>query len=74
MYIVCYEYFIRYGIAFDNFKPNFGEQFKTSNLMKVIAINGSPNKEGNTFHALKMVGDELEAEELNLKFCISDIN
>jgi len=27
--------------------------------MKVIAINGSPNKEGNTFHALRMVGDEL---------------
>lgn len=27
--------------------------------MKVIAINGSPRKEGNTFHALKMVGDEL---------------
>ncbi len=27
--------------------------------MKVIAINGSPNKEGNTFHALKMVGEEL---------------
>ena len=29
--------------------------------MKVIAINGSPNKEGNTFHALNMVGDELKA-------------
>jgi multimeric flavodoxin WrbA len=29
--------------------------------MKVIAINGSPKKEGNTFHALKMVGDELQA-------------
>lgn len=28
--------------------------------MKVIAINGSPNKEGNTFHALSMVGDELK--------------
>lgn len=27
--------------------------------MKVIAINGSPRKEGNTSHALKMVGDEL---------------
>jgi multimeric flavodoxin WrbA len=27
--------------------------------MKVIAINGSPKKEGNTYHALKMVGDEL---------------
>jgi len=28
--------------------------------MKVIAINGSPNKEGNTFHALNMVGNELK--------------
>ncbi len=29
--------------------------------MKVIAINGSPKKEGNTHQALKMVGDELLA-------------
>ncbi|HPT15357.1 MAG TPA: flavodoxin family protein [Bacteroidales bacterium] len=29
--------------------------------MKVIAINGSPKKEGNTFHALNMVGEELKA-------------
>ena len=29
--------------------------------MKVIAINGSPNKEGNTFHALNMIGNELKA-------------
>jgi len=29
--------------------------------MKVIAINGSPKKEGNTYYALKMVGDELQA-------------
>ena len=29
--------------------------------MKVIAINGSPNKKGNTFHALSMVGEELTA-------------
>ena len=28
--------------------------------MKVIAINGSPHKEGNTFHALNMVGKELK--------------
>lgn len=28
--------------------------------MKVIAINGSPHKEGNTFHALSMVGEELK--------------
>jgi len=29
--------------------------------MRVIAINGSPNREGNTFHALSMVGEELIA-------------
>ena len=29
--------------------------------MKVIAINGSPKKEGNTFHALNMIGNELKA-------------
>jgi multimeric flavodoxin WrbA len=28
--------------------------------MKVIAINGSPHKEGNTYHALKRVGSKLE--------------
>ncbi|HKL11374.1 MAG TPA: flavodoxin family protein [Clostridia bacterium] len=30
--------------------------------MKVVAINGSPHKEGNTYHALGMVADELEKE------------
>ena len=30
--------------------------------MKVVAFNGSPNKEGNTWHALKMVTAELEKE------------
>ncbi|MGE5432970.1 MAG: flavodoxin family protein [Syntrophomonadaceae bacterium] len=29
--------------------------------MKVIAVNGSPRADGNTFHALNMVGDELKA-------------
>jgi len=29
--------------------------------MKVIAINGSPHKDGNTFHAFNMVGKELKA-------------
>jgi len=28
--------------------------------MKAVAFNGSPNREGNTFHALKMVTAELE--------------
>ncbi|MCM0083759.1 flavodoxin family protein [Geomonas sp. Red32] len=30
--------------------------------MKVVAFNGSPNSEGNTWHALKMVTAELEKE------------
>ncbi len=30
--------------------------------MKVVAFNGSPNREGNTFQALKMVTAELERE------------
>lgn len=30
--------------------------------MRVVAFNGSPNKQGNTFHALKLVLDELEKE------------
>jgi len=28
--------------------------------MKTVAFNGSPNKNGNTFHAIRMVADELE--------------
>ncbi|AOT71541.1 flavodoxin family protein [Geosporobacter ferrireducens] len=30
--------------------------------MKVVAFNGSPNKEGNTYHAIKIMADELEKE------------
>lgn len=30
--------------------------------MKVVAFNGSPNKNGNTYHAIKMVIDELEKQ------------
>ena len=35
--------------------------------MKVIAINGSPNKEGNTFYALTMVGDQLQVEGIDFE-------
>lgn len=30
--------------------------------MKVVAFNGSPNKEGNTYHAINMVADALAKE------------
>ena len=30
--------------------------------MKTVAFNGSPNKNGNTFHALQMVLDVLAQE------------
>ena len=30
--------------------------------MKVVAFNGSPNKEGNTWHAIRIVAAELEKE------------
>lgn len=30
--------------------------------MKVVAFNGSPRKEGNTYEALKLVGEQLEAK------------
>lgn len=35
--------------------------------MKVIAINGSPKKGGNTFQALNMVGDELIADGIDFE-------
>lgn len=35
--------------------------------MKVVAINGSPKKEGNTYHALKLVADELEKEGIDVE-------
>ena len=33
--------------------------------MKTVAFNGSPNKNGNTWHALKMVTDELEKQGIS---------
>jgi multimeric flavodoxin WrbA len=35
--------------------------------MKVIAINGSPKKDGNTFHALSMIGEELAANGIEFE-------
>jgi multimeric flavodoxin WrbA len=42
--------------------PSIILQYREEKSMKTVAFNGSPNKEGNTFHALKMVTDELERE------------
>jgi multimeric flavodoxin WrbA len=35
--------------------------------MKVVAFNGSPKKEGNTYHAIKFVTDELEKEGIDVE-------
>lgn len=35
--------------------------------MKIIAVNGSPRPQGNTFHALNIVCDELEKEGITSK-------
>lgn len=35
--------------------------------MKVIAINGSPKKEGNTFHAIRLVADVLEKQNIEVE-------
>lgn len=35
--------------------------------MKVVAFNGSPNQEGNTYHGIKMVAEELEAEGIEVE-------
>ncbi|MDO6353971.1 flavodoxin family protein [Caloramator sp. CAR-1] len=35
--------------------------------MKVVAFNGSPKKEGNTYHAIKIVAEELEKEGIEVE-------
>ena len=35
--------------------------------MKVVAINGSAKKEGNTYHALRMVGEQLEENGIDFE-------
>lgn len=35
--------------------------------MKVVALNGSPKKEGNTYHAIKIVADELLKEGIEVE-------
>ena len=38
--------------------------------MKVLALNGSHNKEGVTYNALKIVGEELQKEGIGIS-CIA---
>ncbi|MCX8034454.1 MAG: flavodoxin family protein [Thermodesulfovibrio sp.] len=35
--------------------------------MKVVAFNGSPRKNGNTYHAIKMVAEELKKENISVE-------
>jgi multimeric flavodoxin WrbA len=35
--------------------------------MKVVAFNGSPKREGNTYHAIRIVADELEKEGIEVE-------
>ncbi|MBP2641744.1 MAG: iron-sulfur flavoprotein [Firmicutes bacterium] len=35
--------------------------------MKVVAFNGSPKQKGNTYHAIKMVAEELEKEGIEVE-------
>ncbi|HEX2937114.1 MAG TPA: flavodoxin family protein [Bacteroidales bacterium] len=35
--------------------------------MKVLAINGSPNKEGNTYHALTIIGSKLQEQGIDFE-------
>jgi multimeric flavodoxin WrbA len=35
--------------------------------MKVVAINGSPNREGNIYHALKMIGTKLAENDIDFE-------
>jgi multimeric flavodoxin WrbA len=35
--------------------------------MNVIAINGSPNEQGNTYHALTIVGKQLQENDIDFK-------
>ena len=35
--------------------------------MKVIAVNGSPKADGNTYNSLQLVGDELQKEGIEFE-------
>jgi hypothetical protein len=39
-----------------------GDHRKRRKSMKFVAFNGSPKKEGNTYHSMRIVMDELEKQ------------
>jgi multimeric flavodoxin WrbA len=41
--------------------------YEGEEYMKVVAFNGSPRKEGNTYHAIRLVADELEKEGIEVE-------
>jgi multimeric flavodoxin WrbA len=53
-----YDFRLRNTILLEN--KNRGKRKRK--FMKTVAFNGSPNKNGNTYHALRMVTEELEKE------------
>ena len=55
---------VRSGIVFLSLAAKVFKNGQKETMMKVVAINGSPNAEGNTWHAIKMVAAELEKESI----------
>jgi multimeric flavodoxin WrbA len=42
--------------------------------MKVVAINGSPNKKGNTYQTLEIVGHKLKESGIDFEIIHIDTN
>jgi len=46
---------------------SFNLEFGEAEQMKVVAFNGSPNKNGNTYEAIKIVAMELEKDNIEVE-------